>query len=131
MTITKSQVEKVISLAQEANSFPKKSSLDAAEDLDKLINPVKDEEWRAQQALKEYLLSLGYPQLIELAQLMFFGREWYNHRGNDDFFTSIEDYKNDCRSLADEKVATDYLMGKKNLGAWLIEAIRHDNPDNK
>lgn len=131
MPITKSQVEHVIKLAQNANSFPDKLPSDAAEGLDELINPVQDEQWQAKKALRDYLMGLEYRQLIDLAQLMAFGRDWCRHRGDDEFFTSFEKYKYEYLALPDKELATYQLMEKKHLGEWLTEAIKHHNPDNQ
>lgn len=131
MPITKSQVEHVIKLAQNANFFPDKLPSDAAEGLDELINPVQNEQWQAKRALRDYLMGLEYRQLIDLAQLMAFGRDWYRHRGDDEFFTSFEKYKDEYLTLPDKELATNQLMEKKYLGEWLTEAIKHHNPDNQ
>lgn len=131
MLITKSQVEQVIKLAQKANSFPYKFPSDISEGLDELMNPVKDEKWQADEALREYLMGFEYHQLLELAQLMAFGREWYQHRGDDAFFASFEDYKNEYRTLTDKELAVNQLTGKKYLGEYLTAALKHHNIDHQ
>lgn len=134
MFVTKSQVEQVIKLAQKANSFSEKSSSDAADGIyelvNELINPVQDEKWQANKALQDYLMGLEYHQLIDLAQLMAFGREWFQNRGDDTFFASFEKYKNEYRTLSNKELAANQLTGNKYLGEYLTAAIKHHNPDN-
>lgn len=130
MLIAKSQVEQVIKLSKKVHSFPYPNPSCAGEGFDEILNPPKDEKWILWQELKECLMDLEYPQLIELAQLMSFGREWYNHRGSKDFFTSIDEHKNEYCSLPDKELAAQHLMGEKYLADWLQEALKRHNLDN-
>lgn len=130
MLITKSQVEQVIKPARKAHSFSSPNSSNAGEGLDEISNPPKDEQWLSRQERKEYLMGLEYPQLIELTQLMSFGREWHNRKELEDFFTSIDEHKNEYLNLPDKELAVHHLMGKKYLSDWLQEALKHCNLDN-
>lgn len=130
MLITKSQVEQVIKLATKAHSFSNTGSSHAGEGLDEILNPSKDEKWNCRQELKEYLLGFEIKQILDMAQLMAFGRDWFRNRDIENFFTSIDEYENDYRHLTDKELAVHQMTEKKYLAEWLQEALKHYNPDN-